>query len=114
MMMRMIFDHEGAFPGSCVHYTRFDSFFMRQMFAVLREREQILQSEVGRGERSEIDRHSLLNRMQEEIPEMMALIRLREVERILIWVATNNITTRKDEQARGRRRVSSSKQVEMF
>lgn len=39
----MIFDSEELFPNSCVHYVEFPSYPLREFFAYLREKEELLQ-----------------------------------------------------------------------
>lgn len=73
--MRMIFDSEEHFPNSCVHYVRFSSYALRQMFAYLREKEFNLQDDLKRHKGTTKGEH--------------VTIQLREVEAHLIWMAHN-------------------------
>ena len=71
----MIFDGESRFPNSCVMFTKFESYSLKQMFAYLREKEMYLQEDVKRfrGTHKEIEVRA----------------RLEEVEAHLIWMAHN-------------------------
>lgn len=75
MHTRMIFDSEDAFPNSCVHYTCFETYSLRQMFAYLREKEMYLQDDIKKHDGTEHGKH--------------LTIRLEEVEAHLIFMAHN-------------------------
>lgn len=73
--MRMIFDSETAFPNSVVHYVRFGSYALRQMYAYLREKEHLF--------------HNDIKRYKGTSKEVEVRVRLEEVEAHLIWMAHN-------------------------
>lgn len=82
----MIFDSEDAFPNSVVTFIEFPSFPLREMFAYLREKEELLQ------------------RLLKKEPKgtrvhAVATIRLEEVENQLIFMVTN--CSRAEQRRRG-------------
>lgn len=85
----MIFDGPSMFPKSCVHWTKFHSHELQQMFSALREQEEIFQRELERI-RDKNDRWKV------------ARGRLEEVQRWLIWMS-HNVTGSKAEVERRRR-----------
>lgn len=71
----MIFDGPDAFPKSCVLFAWFRAFQLREMFAYLREKEQLFQHE--------IEKH------RGTVAEQVYRHKLEEVEAHLIWMAHN-------------------------
>lgn len=82
----MIFDSEDAFPNSVVVFIEFPSFPLREMFAYLREKEELLQRLVK-------------NEAKGTLRHAIAVIRLEEVENQLIFMVTN--CSRPEQRRRG-------------
>jgi len=72
----MIFDGEEAFPNSVVHYIEFPSFPLREMFAYLREKEELLQ-------------RVLKNEPKGTFVYAVTAIKLEEIEGQLIFMVSN-------------------------
>lgn len=82
----MIDDREERFPNSCVDRTWFESYELRQMFAYLRELEDVLQRQVKAANEQE---------------KPLLLDKLRFVEKWLYWMV-NNVTGSPEEKYRRR------------
>lgn len=68
---RMLHDGESYYPNSCVYWTRFKSFELQQLFAYLREREQILRTDI----------------LKSDGPlKALYIAQMRQVQSTLIWM----------------------------
>lgn len=82
--MRQIPDGVRHYSKSCVIYTRFVSYPLRSLFAYLREKEAVLQSELQRARGTRF--------------EEVARARLQEVEAHLIWISSNIVAGKEEEK----------------
>lgn len=112
----MIFDGPKAFPNSIVRFTRFKNHETRQMFAYLRELEELKQDELCKlGNEDEIrEVFGLISRSDEERkPKIMRkIIELLIIQKNLIWMS-HNVTGADDERAERRRGFGSEEHRRM-
>lgn len=96
---KVIEDGADRFPNSVVEWTQFTVFELQEMFAMLREQEEIVQGEIAAAERAE---EPLVDGATNEDVAKFLRIRLREIERQLIWMAHNVTGTYREVQRRRR------------
>ena len=105
----MIFDDQSAFPNSVCEFARFKYFELREMYAALRQKEEVLQHDLGHltPERAAEEfqlKVDTVSRLMEEGPkrriEVRAMLRdllvmrtkmafLQEVQNQICWMAAN-------------------------
>ena len=112
----MIFDGPKLFPFSCVKYTRFRHHEITQMFAYLREYEEMLQEDISNlGTAEEVKHVRALIEKAEENPSLRLFrkaIELYLVQKNLIWM-THNVTGSDEERALRRRGFGSEEHFRM-
>jgi uncharacterized NAD(P)/FAD-binding protein YdhS len=115
----MIFDGADKFPGSCVEYTRFRYFPLRERFAKLREQEFWLQDALSRVERENLEKWEQVWRdVRRSIwyPALRTKFFLEFTEGELCWMAHNVAEEFKDfdpvkRRKRGKKEAVKSKQL---
>lgn len=96
----MIFDGKKYFPNSCVVFVNFKSFELGQMFAYLREREEILQTDLKKHPEDLRIARELAKRYPEAMKAFAKTMLLDATEKSLIWMATNCTGAKKLRKAR--------------
>lgn len=112
----MIFDGPKKFPYSCVKHTLFRHHELQQMFAYLREYEEMLQEEVSDlGTPEEVKHVRELIEKCDDNPKMRLFrkaIELYMVQKNLLWMS-HNVTGSDAERALRRRGFGSEEHIRM-
>lgn len=85
----MIFDSEEEYPESIVHFHEFDTFEMRQVFALLRMAERELNREITRRGRNRKELIKTRSALEHEHSDLIALIGLERIEGLLCYIVGN-------------------------
>ena len=84
-----ITDGPDRFPHSCVVFVDFGNWEQAQLFAKLREEEDVLIRDVPSDVKSKREYTEIKENIRKNHPELWASLRLEWVQDQLIWLATN-------------------------
>lgn len=106
----MIFDGPKHFRRSIVKWAKFREFELQQLFAALREKEEVLQKDLGSERDFSVGIVNCLTSRDDMVRAAFALGRLHEVQSQLAWMACN-VTGSRAEVERRRRGFGGDKEL---